>query len=50
MDKAAFYKLIYGLYVVSSRKDDQFNGQIANTLSLKKKDSGGHDELRDNGL
>jgi flavin reductase (DIM6/NTAB) family NADH-FMN oxidoreductase RutF/rubredoxin len=31
MDKAAFYKLSYGLYVVSSRKDDQFNGQIVNT-------------------
>ncbi|HVO66126.1 MAG TPA: flavin reductase [Syntrophales bacterium] len=31
MDKAAFYKLSYGLYVVSSRKDNQFNGQIANT-------------------
>jgi flavin reductase (DIM6/NTAB) family NADH-FMN oxidoreductase RutF/rubredoxin len=32
MDKAAFYKLSYGLYVVSSRKDDLFNGQIANTV------------------
>ncbi|HYA15038.1 MAG TPA: flavin reductase [Syntrophales bacterium] len=32
MDKAAFYKLSYGLYVVSSRKDNQFNGQIANTI------------------
>ena len=32
MDKAAFYKLSYGLYVVSSRKDDLFNGQIANTI------------------
>ena len=31
MDKAAFYKLSYGLYVVSSRKDNLFNGQIANT-------------------
>jgi flavin reductase (DIM6/NTAB) family NADH-FMN oxidoreductase RutF/rubredoxin len=31
MDKAAFYKLSYGLYVVSARKDDQFNAQIANT-------------------
>ena len=31
MDKKAFYKLSYGLYVVSSRKDDQFNGQICNT-------------------
>jgi flavin reductase (DIM6/NTAB) family NADH-FMN oxidoreductase RutF/rubredoxin len=33
MDKAAFYKLSYGLYVVSSRKNEQFNGQIANTAS-----------------
>jgi len=31
MDKAAFHKLSYGLYVVSSRKNDKFNGQIANT-------------------
>ena len=31
MDKAAFYKISYGLYVVSSRKGDLFNGQIANT-------------------
>ncbi|HET6459501.1 MAG TPA: flavin reductase [Syntrophales bacterium] len=31
MDNAAFYKLSCGLYVVSSRKDDLFNGQIANT-------------------
>lgn len=31
MDKTAFYKLSYGLYVVSSKKDDQINGQIANT-------------------
>src|SRR5512136_411586 len=31
MDKTAFYKLSYGLYVVSSRKDDRFNGQICNT-------------------
>ena len=31
MDKTAFYKISYGLYVVSSGKDDLFNGQIANT-------------------
>ncbi len=31
MDKKAFYKLSYGLYVVSSMKDGRFNGQIANT-------------------
>ena len=31
MDKTAFYKLSYGLYVVSSMKDGKFNGQIANT-------------------
>jgi flavin reductase (DIM6/NTAB) family NADH-FMN oxidoreductase RutF len=31
MDKTAFYKLSYGLYVVSSRKDDHYNGQICNT-------------------
>ena len=31
MDKKAFYKLSYGLYVVSSRKDDRYNGQICNT-------------------
>ncbi|MGZ3595221.1 MAG: flavin reductase [Syntrophales bacterium] len=31
MDKTAFYKISYGLYIVSSRKDDLFNGQIANT-------------------
>jgi flavin reductase (DIM6/NTAB) family NADH-FMN oxidoreductase RutF/rubredoxin len=31
MNKTAFYKLSYGLYVVSSMKDGKFNGQIANT-------------------
>jgi len=31
MDKAAFYKLSYGLYVVTSKKDGRLNGQIANT-------------------
>jgi len=28
----ALHKLGYGLYVVTSRKDDRFNGQIANTV------------------
>jgi flavin reductase (DIM6/NTAB) family NADH-FMN oxidoreductase RutF len=32
MNTAAFYKLSYGLYVVSSRKGDKLNGQIANTV------------------
>jgi len=31
MDKKAFYKLSYGLYIVSSVKEGKFNGQIANT-------------------
>jgi len=29
MDKAAFHKMSYGIYIVSARKGDQFNGQIA---------------------
>jgi flavin reductase (DIM6/NTAB) family NADH-FMN oxidoreductase RutF/rubredoxin len=32
MDLKALYKLGYGLYVVTSRKGDKFNGQIANTV------------------
>ncbi len=32
MNVKALYKLGYGLYVVSSRKGDRFNGQIANTV------------------
>ena len=32
MDPKAFYKLGYGLYIVSSRKGDKLNGQIANTV------------------
>ncbi len=32
MDRAAFFKMSYGVYIVSSRKDDQFNGQIANSV------------------
>lgn len=31
MNKSAFYKLSYGLYVVSSCSGDKLNGQIANT-------------------
>lgn len=32
MDSKTFYKISYGLYVVSSRKNGRFNGQIANTV------------------
>jgi flavin reductase (DIM6/NTAB) family NADH-FMN oxidoreductase RutF/rubredoxin len=32
MNKSAFYKMSYGLYVVSSVSGDRFNGQIANTV------------------
>lgn len=32
MNLKALYKLGYGLYVVSSRKEDRLNGQIANTV------------------
>ncbi len=32
MDSNALYKVSYGLYVVSSRKGDKLNGQIANTV------------------
>ena len=32
MNLKALYNLSYGLYVVSSRKGDRFNGQIANTV------------------
>jgi len=32
MDSKAFYKLGYGLYIVSSREGDKLNGQIANTV------------------
>jgi len=32
MNTKALYKLSYGLYVISSRKEDRLNGQIANTL------------------
>ena len=33
MNPKALHKLGYGLYVVSSRKGDRLNGQIANTVS-----------------
>lgn len=32
MDVKALYKLSYGLYVVTSRKGEKLNGQIANTV------------------
>lgn len=32
MNTQTFYKLSYGLYIVSSKMDDRFNGQIANTV------------------
>ena len=32
MDKKALHTLSYGLYIVSSRKNDALNGQIANTV------------------
>jgi len=32
MDKSAFFKLSYGLYVITAKKNNQLNGQIANTV------------------
>lgn len=32
MNLKTFYKISYGLYVVSSKKDNRLNGQIANTV------------------
>ncbi|MBL7131281.1 MAG: flavin reductase [Candidatus Omnitrophica bacterium] len=32
MDKKTLYKISYGMYVVSSKKENKFNGQIANTV------------------
>jgi len=32
MNIKAFYKLGYGVYVVTSKKDDRINGQIANIV------------------
>lgn len=31
MNPKAFYKLSYGLYIISSKKDDKLNGYVANT-------------------
>lgn len=32
MDKQAFFKLSYGVYIISSSKDGKYSGQIANTV------------------
>lgn len=32
MNKKTLHKISYGLYIVSSKKGDKFNGQIANTV------------------
>ncbi|HON84182.1 MAG TPA: flavin reductase family protein, partial [Caldisericia bacterium] len=32
MDLTILFKISYGLYIISSFKDDKFNGQIANTV------------------
>lgn len=32
MDLSALFKINYGLYIVSSKKDERFNGQIANAV------------------
>jgi len=32
MNISALYKLGYGVYIVTSKKDNRFNGQIANTV------------------
>lgn len=32
MDAKALHKISYGMYVVSSKRDGKFNGQIANTV------------------
>ncbi|MFH0806893.1 MAG: flavin reductase [Elusimicrobiota bacterium] len=32
MELKALYKISYGIYIVSSKKGDKFNGQIANTV------------------
>uniref|UniRef100_A0A7C3URS3 Flavin reductase n=1 Tax=candidate division WOR-3 bacterium TaxID=2052148 RepID=A0A7C3URS3_UNCW3 len=32
MDKNALYQISYGMYIVSSKKGEKFNGQIANTV------------------
>jgi len=32
LDSKALYKISYGLYIITSKKGDQINGQIANTV------------------
>jgi len=32
MNPKTFHKISYGLYVISSKKEEKFNGQIANTV------------------
>ncbi|MFZ4441186.1 MAG: flavin reductase family protein, partial [Syntrophales bacterium] len=32
MNKSTFYKLSYGIYIITSGKEGRFNGQIANTV------------------
>ena len=32
MDKKALHKISYGLYVLCSKKEDKFNGQIGNAI------------------
>ncbi|MDY6958587.1 MAG: High molecular weight rubredoxin, partial [Halobacteriota archaeon] len=32
MDPKTLHKLSYGLYIVTSKKDDKINGQISNTV------------------
>jgi len=32
MDLKALYNISYGIYIVSSKKEDRINGQIANTV------------------
>jgi flavin reductase (DIM6/NTAB) family NADH-FMN oxidoreductase RutF len=32
MNLKALQKISYGLYVISSKKDEKFNGQITNTV------------------
>ncbi len=32
MDLSALQKISYGMFVISSKKNDKFNGQIANTV------------------
>lgn len=32
MDTKALYTISYGLYIVTAKKDDRLNGQVANTV------------------